>query len=60
MIRIIHRSLPLLATALALAGCVAYPSGYGGYGYAPGYYAPSVAVAVPCCRYGNDYGYRRW
>ncbi len=60
MIRFTRRLLPLLALTLALAGCVVYPAGYGGYGYAPGYYAPSVAVAVPCCAYGGGYGYRRW
>jgi hypothetical protein len=48
-----RRLLPALALALALSGCVAYPAGYNGYGYAPGYYAPSVAVAVPCCAYGG-------
>jgi hypothetical protein len=58
-----RRLLPLLALALALAGCVAYPAGY----YGPGYgYAPTVAVAVPCCAYGGGwhggggYGYHRW
>jgi hypothetical protein len=56
MTSFIRRLLPALALALALSGCVAYPAGYGGYGYAPGYYAPSVAVAVPCCVYGGGYG----
>jgi hypothetical protein len=57
MIHFTRRLLPLLAAALALTGCVAYPAGYGGYGYAPGYYAPAVAVAVPCCAYGGGGGY---
>jgi hypothetical protein len=61
MTRFTRRALSLLALGLALSGCVAYPGGYGGYGYAPGYSAPAVAVAVPCCAYvGGGYGYRRW
>jgi hypothetical protein len=52
-----RRLLASLALALALSGCVAYPAGYGygygGPGYGQGYYAPSVAVAVPCCAYGG-------
>lgn len=40
---------------LALSGCVAYPYGYGGYGYAPGYYSGPVVVG------GGYYdGWRRW
>jgi hypothetical protein len=40
---------------LALSGCVAYPYGYGGYAYAPGYYAAPIVVG------GGYYGgWRRW
>lgn len=40
--RVIGMVAALGLAALSLAGCVYYPSG-GGYGYAPGYYAPAYA-----------------
>ncbi len=59
----------LLLMGASLAGCVAYPAGYGyGYGgYGGGYYAAPVVVAPPpvvfgfgfgCCHRGY-YGWRR-
>lgn len=44
--------------AATLSGCVVYPnSGYygGGYGYAPSYYAPPVAL-----NFGFGGGFGRW
>ncbi len=63
MIRLTVRLLPLLALALGVSGCVAYPAGsgyggYSGYGYAPYTYDPAVAIAIPCCVYGGGSGYR--
>ena len=62
MTRFIRTLLPLTFAMIGLAGCVAYPAGYGDAGYAPGY-APAVAVSIPCCTYGGGgygYGYHRW
>lgn len=44
--------------AATLSGCVVYPNGGyygGGYGYAPSYYAPPVAL-----NFGFGGGYGRW
>jgi hypothetical protein len=62
MTHVASKLAALVVLALTLAGCVAYPAGYGGPGYG---YGPAVAVAVPCCAYGGGwhgggYGYRRW
>ena len=49
------RGAIVLGCAVALGGCVYYPSGYYGYGYAPGYYAgPPVVVGG---WYGGGGGY---
>lgn len=47
-----------IAGLLALSGCVAYPAGYGGYGYGGGYYAaPAAEVVVPVGPiYGGGWG----
>jgi len=54
----------VLLAALALSGCVAYPAGGYGYGYAPGYYpAPAVVVPGPIIvggGWGGGYGHGGW
>ncbi len=52
------RAVALLgAVAVCLAGCVVYPSGYGGgYGYAPAYYAPAPAYYAPPVALDFDFG----
>lgn len=52
---------------LALAGCAAYPYGYGGYspygygyGYAPGYYAAPAVVGYGGGYYAQPYAYNNY
>ena len=48
------RGAIVLGCAIALGGCVYYPSGYYGYGYGPAYYGPPVVVGG---WYGGGGGY---